>query len=189
MLGRAAGVADRWALRKFVHAPPEPVARTASVVGRAASGGGLWLAAAAVLAGAGQRGRRGAAHGLIAFGTASALANGPAKWLVRRRRPRGLLLADLRRRGGAPRTSSFPSSHTASAVAFAVAACADFPAATPVLVVPAAMVGLSRMRAVRHFPTDVVGGAVFGIVVGGAITLISRRRRSTAPAVSEPSST
>jgi undecaprenyl-diphosphatase len=106
---------------------------------------------------------------------ASAIANGPAKWITRRQRPSGLLLKDLPRLGGRPRTSSFPSSHTASAAAFAVAASASLPLAAPVLGPLAASVALSRIRAVRHFPTDVAAGAVLGAGVGVAVHVVGRR--------------
>src|SRR5438105_15914630 len=55
---------------------------------RAANYSRLWLSIATLLAlFGGERGRRAAARGIGAIGIAAAVANGPAKLLVRRRRP------------------------------------------------------------------------------------------------------
>lgn len=141
----------------------------------------LWLGAAAVLSLVGRRGRLGAGSGLAAAGLASALANGPVKWAVRRPRPHGAVLAGLRRGGQSPGTSSFPSGHTASAVAFAVAASAEYPLAATVLGPAALLVALARMRSLRHYPTDVLGGAIIGAAVGAGTVYWRRRyRRSSA---------
>ena len=176
MLGRVASIADQAALRRVVKEIPDPVASAVTTIGRAASGGALWIGSAAALAVSGARGRRAAARGLIAYGAASALANGPAKWVARRDRPSGVLLKGLPRVGGQPNTSSFPSSHTAAATAFALAASVELPAAAPVLGALGATVALSRVIAVRHFPTDVVGGVVLGAAVGATVLVVARRR-------------
>lgn len=177
MLGRSITVVDRLVLRRVVRCLPPPVGTLATWLGHAATGGGLWFASAAVLLLCGRRGRRGAGSGLLAYAAASALANGPSKWLVRRPRPAGAALVGLRRRGHAPPTSSFPSSHTAAGFAFAVAVSAELPAAAPLLVPAAIGVALARMRAVRHYPSDVVAGALLGIGVGAATACAVRRRR------------
>ncbi|MEY2450965.1 MAG: hypothetical protein QOD92_539 [Acidimicrobiaceae bacterium] len=177
-----ASVADQLALRRVVKAVPDPVSSTITNVGRSASGGALWLGSAGLLVAFGSSGRRAAGRGLVAYGAASLLANGPAKWIARRSRPRGIILRDLPRMGDQPKTSSFPSSHTASAAAFAVAASGAFPQAAPVLGSLAATVALSRVIAVRHFPTDVVAGAVLGVSVGVAVHLAgSRGTRAASP--------
>jgi membrane-associated phospholipid phosphatase len=176
MLGRVASIADQAALRHVVKKIPEPVASTVTTVGRAASGGALWVGSAAALSITGARGRRSAVRGLVAYGAASALANGPAKWAARRDRPSGMLLKGLPRVGGRPKTSSFPSSHTAAATAFALASSAELPAAAPVLGALAATVALSRVIAVRHFPTDVVAGVILGAAVGTTVVVVGRRR-------------
>ena len=176
MLGRSITFADRLALRRIVRHLPPPLGPVVTAVGHAATGGGLWFASAAALVLCGRRGRRSAGSGLVAYAAASALANGPVKWLVRRPRPGGAPLLGLRRRGHAPPTSSFPSSHTAAGFAFALAASAELPAAAPVLVPAAVGVALARMRAVRHYPSDVAAGALLGIGVA-AVTAWAVRRR------------
>src|SRR5215472_4008255 len=92
---------------------------------RAANYSRLWLAIAGGLAAFGdRRGRRAAEDGLIAVAIAAAVANGPAKLLVRRRRPSRHSRPALIR---IPRSTSFPSGHSASAFAFATAVCAELP--------------------------------------------------------------
>lgn len=177
MLGRTITFVDRLVLRRVVRCLPRPLGSAVTGLGQAARGGGLWFATAAAMLLCGRRARRGAASGLMAFSTAAALANGPAKWLIRRPRPAGAVLVGLRRRGQHPPTSSFPSSHTAAGFAFAVAASAELPAAAPLLLPAAAGVALARMRAVRHYPSDVAAGALLGIGVGALTAFIVRRRR------------
>jgi undecaprenyl-diphosphatase len=86
----------------------------------------------------------------------------------------------MRRHGKAPQTSSFPSAHTAGAVAFSIAASRELPAVAPVLAGVAAAVGLQRLHAMRHYPTDVVGGVLIGVAVGATTSVCIRRaeRRS-----------
>ena len=170
-------IADRLALRHVVREVPDWVGRPVDAVGTAATGGRLWFGAAALLAAVGPRGRRAAVNGLGAYLAASAVANGPAKWATRRARPNGFLLADLPRLGRRPTTSSFPSAHTATAVAFATAASIELPQAAPVLLAPAAAVALARIRAVRHYPTDVIAGAALGGIVGLGTALAVRAWR------------
>jgi len=168
---------DQAALRHLVKEIPDSIGGPANAIGTAATGGKLWFGTAAGLALLGRRGRWAAVSGLAAYGVASAAANGPAKWVARRSRPRGVLLAGLPRLGRQPSTSSFPSSHTAAAVAFATAASIELPAAAPALFVPAVAVAVARMRAVRHYPTDVLAGAALGAALGGGSALAVRRLR------------
>jgi undecaprenyl-diphosphatase len=129
----------------------------------------LWLTAAAVLAALGGRpGRHAAGSGIVAIALASAVANGPAKLLVARRRPSGASMPALIRM---PRSSSFPSGHSASAFAFATAVCAELPWLTPVVVPLAGAVAYSRVQTGVHYPTDVAAGGAIGIACG----VIARR--------------
>ncbi len=174
--------ADQTALRRIVQRLPPSVGTGVTGLGKTARGGAVWLTLAGALSLLGPPGRRAAAGGLLAGGAASAIANGPAKWFVRRDRPGGAHLADLPRRDRPPSTSSFPSSHTATAAAFAVAASAQYPAAAPVLVPAALGVGLARVYAVRHYPTDVLAGAALGAAIGASTTYsVNRWRAVRAP--------
>ncbi|HVL06966.1 MAG TPA: phosphatase PAP2 family protein [Acidimicrobiales bacterium] len=166
------------------------------LLGRAADGGKLWFGVAAVLGLSGGRFRRRAAlRGLFAAGIASAVANGPVKLAVRRRRPaRGRLVSRL---PGYPKpsTSSFPSGHAAVAAAFAVGAAQESPALAGPLAGLAGLVGYSRVRSGAHHASDVAGGAAIGAGAG----LLTRRlwpvaphepahvRTALEPAVVEPS--
>lgn len=174
-------ISDKAALRSIARKLPPSVGAGVTGLGKAARGGALWIAAAGVLSLFGPPGRRAAASGLVAGGTASAIANGPAKWFVDRDRPGGSSLADLPRRDRAPSTSSFPSSHTATAFAFAVAASAQYPSAAPLLAPAALGVGLARLYAVRHYPTDVLAGAALGAAIGASTAYGIHKWRTTRP--------
>ena len=131
---------------------------------RAANYSRLWLLIAGGLATCGgRRGRRAAGRGLIAIAIAAAVANGPAKLLVRRRRPRGRARPALIRM---PRSTSFPSGHSAAAFAFATGACEELPVLAPALVPLAAGVAYSRVHTGVHYPSDVAAGAAIGIASG-----------------------
>jgi undecaprenyl-diphosphatase len=149
---------------------------------RAASYSVLWLAIAGVLAARGREpGRRAAAHGLAAVGVAATVANGPAKLLTRRSRPSPESSQSLI---GLPRSTSFPSGHSASAFAFASGACSQAPGLAPLLVPLAGAVAYSRVHTGVHYPSDVAAGALLGI---GAGALVSRLGRgSDGPALAPP---
>ena len=149
---------------------------------RAADHSALWgvLAAGAASVG-GTRGRRAAGHGLLAIAVASATVNGPMKLLFRRRRP-----DSPRRLRRMPRTSSFPSGHSASAFAFALAASRELPEAGVVLFPLAAGVAYSRVYLGVHYPSDVVAGGAFGAAVGMATRAALRNLRLDLGAAHRP---
>jgi len=132
---------------------------------RAADHSKLWFGAAAGLSLlGGSRGREASLQGLAALGIASAFANLLAKPLTTRRRPeREELRVLASRHVPMPRSSSFPSGHTASAFAFATAAGAVRPALSAPLRVLATLVGYSRVHTGVHYPADVLAGAFIGV--------------------------
>jgi membrane-associated phospholipid phosphatase len=138
--------------------------RALVTVTQAANYSRLWLLVAAGLgACGGPRGRRAGSRGIIAIAIAAPLANGPVKLLVRRRRPVAHPHSTLVRM---PRSTSFPSGHSAAAFAFATGACAELPVLAPVLVPLAVGVAYSRVHAGVHYPSDVAAGAAIGIGSG-----------------------
>lgn len=113
---------------------------------RAANHSRLWIAIAGLLAMfGGRKGRVAAVRGLTSVAFSSAVVNGPVKMLANRHRPESDLIPLARRLKRVPIGSSFPSGHTASAVAFATAAGMEFPPAAVPLGVLAAGVGVSRV--------------------------------------------
>jgi membrane-associated phospholipid phosphatase len=155
---------DQRLMRRSFEARTPVLDRTLVNVTHAANYSRLWLAIAAALAVlGGGRGRRAAGRGLIAIAIAAALANGPAKLLARRRRPFSRSRPALIR---VPRSTSFPSGHTAAAFAFATAASAEMPSLAPALVPVAGAVGYSRVHTGVHYPSDVTAGIAIGVGSG-----------------------
>ena len=169
---------DRRLMRHSFAARSPALDRSLVAATRAADYSRLWLLVAfAMSVFGGPQGRRGARHGLIAIAVAAAVANGPAKLLVRRRRPfsgsRPTLIP-------MPRSMSFPSGHTAAAFAFTASACAELPALASVLVPLASAVAYSRVHTGVHYPSDVAGGIGIGIGSGLLVAHAPRRFRHSA---------
>lgn len=133
------------------------------VLGWAANHSTLWLGAAALLASRQGPTRRAAMRGVLTVAGASAATNLLGKPLLPRRRPATHLLPRRRRYSAPPRSSSFPSGHAASAVAFTAAVAVDSPAAGAALAPLAAAVAYSRVHTGVHWPSDVFFGGCVGL--------------------------
>lgn len=143
----------------------------------AADHGKLWFAIAAALALlGGPSGRLAARRGLVSLGIASGFANLVAKPLTTRRRPARQEAEELARRHvQMPRSSSFPSGHSASAFAFATGAGAAQPMLSAPLRILATLVGYSRVHTGVHYPADVLAGAFIGVSAAEVATWTAER--------------
>lgn len=92
----------------------------------------------------------------------SALVNGPIKSLFRRHRP--AWEQERPRKLRRPRTTSFPSGH-ASAAMTAAGVLAENDPLWPLYYAVGAVVAGSRVYVKMHHPSDVVAGALVGIVL------------------------
>ncbi|SDI87372.1 undecaprenyl-diphosphatase [Rhodococcus triatomae] len=132
---------------------------------RLADHGALWWIVALLLAATGGRARRGAVRGLLSLVFASGLTNAVLKPLLPRRRPPARQWSNVRRGVRTPRSSAFPSGHSASAFAFATGVALESPLAGAAVTPLAAAVTYSRVHNGVHWPSDVVAGAAIGTAV------------------------
>lgn len=144
---------------------------------RAADYSRLSIASGALLGlAAGTNGRRAAVSGLASVAVTSAAVNLIVKPLGRRHRPDRIVEeVPLARHVRMPSSSSFPSGHSAAAVAFASGAGRIMPAAGVPLHSLAAVVGYSRVHTGVHFPGDVVAGALIGAVLADVVGALVNR--------------
>ena len=101
------------------------------------------------------------------LGPVAIVLNYGIKLAVRRPRP---LLEGLPPLGGAPSSLSFPSAHALSSFAVATAMFRVDPATAGALVVALA-ISLGRPYLGMHYPSDVLAGAVLGILLGLIVPL------------------
>lgn len=126
----------------------------------------------------GPQGRRAAFTGLASVAATSAFVNLVVKPLGRRPRPdRDVETVPAARHVRMPSSRSFPSGHTAAAVAFAGGVGSVLPAAGVPLHLLAALVAYSRIHTGVHYPGDVLAGALLGEMIADITvgTLAGRR--------------
>jgi undecaprenyl-diphosphatase len=80
-----------------------------------------------------------------------------------------------------PHSHSFPSGHTATAVAGATLLTFFAPKGAPAFFLVAAIVAYSRLYVGVHFPLDIVGGAVIGAATALLLLATIRRLSARAP--------
>lgn len=135
----------------------------------------VWLGLAGILALAGgRRGRRAALRGSVYYGLAAVVGNLLIKPMVRRSRPPG---SDKGRMG--PVTTSFPSGHAATDLAFSLGASLEM----PVLFVPISGATMaahwSLVRSRGHYPTDVLAGGALAVLLALVMWKVWPPRRTT----------
>jgi undecaprenyl-diphosphatase len=76
--------------------------------------------------------------------------------------------------GHVPKDPSFPSGHTT--IAFAAATVLSYyrPRWAPAFFLLAVAIGFSRIYDGVHYPLDVLGGAILGLLVGGIVIALLR---------------
>ncbi|AZM79170.1 phosphatase PAP2 family protein [Streptomyces sp. KPB2] len=169
------------ALYAAVAATPTPTLdRALRRLSHAADRSKVSLGIAAALALGGDRARRAALVGVGAVAVASASTNLLGKHLVHRARPdREAARVTVDRYVPMPASASFPSGHTAAAVAFATAVGVVLPEAAVPLGALASAVGYSRVHTGVHYPGDVAAGAVLGIASAAAALAAAPRQPNT----------
>ncbi len=136
-----------------------------------------FLVAGALAVFGGRTGRRAARAGVVAIGAASLVVNQPMKLAGDRARPdrEGHAVPEARW-VPMPTSTSFPSGHSASALAFAVAVGSVVPGLRWPLRAAAAAVAFSRVYTGVHYPGDVVVGAATGALLGRLVGRAAVRR-------------
>jgi undecaprenyl-diphosphatase len=142
-----------------------------------------FLVAGALALFGGPRGRRAAVAGIGAIGAASFVVNQPLKRTAgeRNRPDREELGVPVQRWVRMPTSGSFPSGHSASAAAFAVAVGGVLPAFRPGLRVAASVVAFSRVYTGVHYPSDVLVGVTIGALFGRLAARLALRSRPPSP--------
>ncbi|MEN2745548.1 bifunctional phosphatase PAP2/diacylglycerol kinase family protein [Sinomonas halotolerans] len=175
---------DRAIVRRVAALPRGPWDPALSWLTRAATKARLWMAVAAMLALRKGSPRRAAAHGLLALAVASAGVNLVFKTLLPRARPEPHHLPVHRFLHPQPTSSSLPSGHSASAVAFATGVGMVSPPLGLALAPVAAAVAYSRVHTGAHWPSDVALGSALG--AGAALVTRSWWPRTEQPPSQEP---
>ena len=125
----------------------------------------IWaVVAAGLVATGGRRGRDAALRGGVAYGVAAVLANVVVKPAVHRKRPQGSEQARV-----GPLTSSFPSGHAATDLAFVFGVSQRVPALFPPLAACTVGAHWSLVRTRAHHVSDILVGGALGIAVAVAV--------------------
>lgn len=135
-----------------------------------------WAAIAGVLAMTGPRGRHAAARGSLSYVVAS-LVHLPIKALVGRDHPPGA--SRVARIG--PVSSSIPSGHMASELAFSLGAAQELPLLILPLYGATVASEWSLIRSRSHYPSDVFAGGLLAVAVATVMWRLWPTRRTRQP--------
>ena len=149
----------------------------------------IWVGLAALLGAAGgPRGRRAAVRGGVCYGATAIVVNLLIKPVVGRGRPPG---SGEGRTG--PVTSSFPSGHAATDLAFTLGVVQEIPVLFFPLALATSAAHWSLVRSRGHYPTDVFVGGCVGVAVSGILWTVcppqGRRPKDQEDGALDPPST
>lgn len=148
-----------------------PLDSVVTFITRLGDKGYLWIALAVILL-LFRKTRRGGFAVLLALVCNLFITNVWLKNAVERVRPYDMI-EGLRSLIGEVSSWSFPSGHTSSSFAAAVAVALTFGRKIGVpAIILAVLISLSRLYIGVHYPTDVLAGAVIGTICGIVATLI-----------------
>ena len=150
-----------------------PLMWALSAVGR---GGLVWLGIGLMLAIPRSMPRRGLGQLALAILLASTCVDRALKPLLARERPFASM-TDVTVIGGRPKDASFPSGHSANAFASAYVLTHVVPSAAAGWWLLAASIAYSRIYLGVHYPADVLGGAIVGMLCGFAAIRLFRSAR------------
>lgn len=153
----------RW-MRTHGHSPG--IESAAQALGKAGNNGLVWVLLGVALAILDWE-RHEAWLICAALGPIAIVLNYGIKLLVQRPRP---VLEGLPPLGGAPSSLSFPSAHALSSFAVATAMYRVDPATAGALIIALA-ISLGRPYLGMHYPSDVLAGAVLGVLLGLIVPL------------------
>jgi len=125
--------------------------------------GGIWIVTGVLLI-LNQNFRRTGTAVLVALVLSAIICNGIIKNIVGRARPYSYEQLELLIRP--PKDPSFPSGHTSASVAAVMAMALTGFSWWPLFAVIAFLIAFSRMYLYVHFPSDILGGAAFGLLIG-----------------------
>ncbi len=151
-------------MRTRGHSPG--IESAAKALGKAANNGAVWVVLGLTLALL-DPDRRESWLICALLGPVAIVLNYGIKLAVRRPRP---VLEGLPPLGGAPSSLSFPSAHAFSSFAVATAMFRVDPATAGALVFAVA-ISLGRPYLGMHYPSDVLAGAVLGVLLGLIVPL------------------
>jgi undecaprenyl-diphosphatase len=147
-----------------------------AVISAAGSGGAFWIALG-IVGLAVPKWRAGAWRLLLAIGLTLLINNVVLKPIIARPRPAIAATAAERNLPATPSTYSFPSGHVAVSGAAAITLSRLWPAGRLAWWALAALTAYSRLYLGHHYPLDLVGGAVVGILV--ALWVLGGRHPAT----------
>jgi undecaprenyl-diphosphatase len=122
----------------------------------------------------GRIGKIAAVLSLILIAVSDQLSSFVLKNLVERIRPCNAL-PDVRAITGCTGSFSFPSSHAVNNFAAAVFFYKIFPNLKWILFIVASLIAFSRVYVGKHYPSDVVGGAIIGSAIGYLFAYIAQK--------------